>query len=203
MIDKRTLWVLVLGFGSLVNGCSNTTAGSDGGTGGAGGTGGTGGGGSDTGGGDVVQQHINLYDCSLPLACEQMVYHSDDVRGGTSCAATQIVSGSAAVLSALDAPGGACNETEMLIVVQGDGKALVQSRHRTSSSDFCQPGDPWEASSAHQICDIVLADGTEAACQVESGGCDWTPFGWASKGELANCQDVEDRTCADVSGLLD
>jgi hypothetical protein len=30
--------------------------------------------------GDVVQQHINLFDCDLPLACEQMLCRSDDVR---------------------------------------------------------------------------------------------------------------------------
>ncbi|KYF69324.1 hypothetical protein BE11_22440 [Sorangium cellulosum] len=207
VLDKRMLWVLVLGFSSLASGCSITTAAGDGGgTGGTGGTGGAGGGGSDTEGGAVVQQHINLYDCNLPLACQQMFYHSGDVSPAqaTNCAAKHIVSGSPAVLSALDSPGGGCRETEMLIVVQGDGKALVQSRHRTSDEFSCEPGDPWEASSAHQICDIVLADRTEAACQADEwGDCHWTPFGWASTGQLANCQEVEDRTCAEVSGLLD
>jgi hypothetical protein len=181
MLERRSFFLLV-GIVSLLTGCNE---------------------GESEG---VAQLHVNLYDCGLPLDCEQMVGHADDIRPATAlnCAAKQIVLGLPGVLDHLDSPGGACSQDEQLVILLGDDTALVQRRHRASSSTDCAPNDPWEASSAHQICDIVLADGTEAACQAnEFGGCQWTPTGWASKGHLANCHDVEDWTCAAVTDLLE
>ncbi|MRG98525.1 hypothetical protein [Polyangium spumosum] len=177
-------------------GASSSATSSAGGFGGSGGSGGAGGAG---GGGQV---HTDLFACGVTTDCPQMSIHlSPEPEQALVCAAKLIVSSAPGALSALEVPGPNFTQTERLIVLQGDGKALVQSRHRACEIGSCPPEPiPWEPSSAHQICDVVLGDDVAAGCAaMDDMTCRWSPWG---PGKLENCVEVEDWGCDDVAALL-
>ena len=167
------------------------------------------GGGHATGGacgtGVVVQQHVDLFSCGLTLDCEQMSNHiNPEPQSALNCFAHQVLSTQPSVLDALSNPGPYLSEHERLIIPRGDGTALLQSRRRECLAWEHGP-IPWEASSAHQICDLIIDPGLEAACNGgDESACYWAPWGYPTPaGGLTNCQDVADWTCADVAALVE
>ena len=163
-----------------------------------------GGGGGGEGGGTTNQpQHADLFACGAPLDCEQMREHIEpEPWSALNCAAKLVLANEASVLSALYVPGPTFYQTESLILLRGDGTALVQTRHRECGWDeVCTQPVPWEPSSVHQICDVGHADELAAACAAEDDlSCAWSP--WHTDA-LTNCHDVEDWTCAEVSAALE
>jgi hypothetical protein len=177
----------------LSTACTQSEGGAGGSTTtGTGGTGGTGG---------VVQQHVDLFSCGLTPGCDQIIYHNEpSPASALTCFAQLVVSGSPGVLDAVQAPGPYFTQKELLLVVLGDGTALVQSRFRECKTTTCPNPVPWEASSAHQICTIVMTDGLAAACAAgDPNTCAWSPW---YPGGITDCHDVDDRTCAQVTALL-
>ncbi|KYF91964.1 hypothetical protein BE20_13230 [Sorangium cellulosum] len=158
---------------------------------------------SGEGGGDVSAPETapDLFACGLELSCEKISRHlGPEPREALECAARLLLSGGTGVLAALDTPGPFIDETESLIVVLGDGTALVQTRERHCGAPDeppCQP-DTWEAPSLHQICDVDIPESMEEACEEDSEeGCVWVP--WSG---LSNCQAVDDATCTDLAERL-
>ncbi|MDI1444340.1 hypothetical protein [Polyangium sp. 6x1] len=149
---------------------------------------------SSSSGGGVM--HNDLFACGVMPDCEQISIHiSPEPEWALVCSAKLIVSQQPGVLSALENPGPVISQTERIIIVQGDGKALVQSRHRECGTDSC-----WEPSSAHQICDLVLGNNVAAGCAaMDDMTCRWSPWG---PGGLENCMDVDDWSCDDVAAVL-
>ncbi|WP_437895538.1 hypothetical protein [Sorangium sp. So ce124] len=158
---------------------------------------------SDTtsgGGADVPDPALDLFACGFELSCERVVVHISPIPPeALTCAAKLVIGGSTGVLSSLLTPGPYIDETESLILVLGDGTALVQTRERHCGREGmeCGPTPVWEAPSPHQICDLVVSPDVEAACEEDAEGCGWRP--WA---DLANCRAVEEHTCEDVAALL-
>ena len=145
--------------------------------------------------------HADLFACGVTTDCQQMSIHiQPQPEPALICAAKLIVSNQPGVLSALEVPGPHFFQTERFILVQGDGKALVQSRHRECEIGNCPSPVPWEPSSAHQICDVILGDGVAAGCAaMDDTTCRWSPWG---PGKLENCMEVDDWSCDDVAAVL-
>lgn len=141
--------------------------------------------------------HVNLFTCGVVQACESIVLHIDpEPPAALECAAKLVLSGEAGLIRALETLGGNLDETEQFVLLLGDGKALLQSRSRRCSfdDDDCDEKTvPWEPSSPHSICDVVVPEDLAAACGCgmdDCPGCSWMPWG-----QLENCVGVEDWTC--------
>ncbi len=158
---------------------------------------------SGEGGGDASAPETapDLFACGLEPSCDRISRHlGPEPPEALECAARLLVSGRTGVLMALDTPGPNIDETESLILVLGDGTALVQTRERHCGDVYdppCQP-DTWETPSLHQICDIEISPSEKEACEEDDErGCFWDPwFG------LRNCQAVDDTTCNDIADRL-
>ncbi|WP_438005962.1 hypothetical protein WME89_46110 [Sorangium sp. So ce321] len=153
------------------------------------------------GGASAPETAPDLFACGLELSCDKISRHlAAEPREALECAARLLLSGGGGVLSALDTPGPFIDETESLIVVLGDGTALVQTRERHCGAPDEPPcqDDTWEAPSLHQICDVEIPASMEEACEEDSEeGCVWVP--WSG---LSNCQAVDDATCDDIADRL-
>ena len=145
--------------------------------------------------------HTDLFACGVTTDCPQMSIHLyPEPEPALICAAKLIVSNQPGALSAIEVPGPNFFQTERLIILQGDGKALVQSRHRECEIGSCPDPVPWEPSSAHQICDVVLGNDVAAGCAaMDDTTCRWSPWG---PGKLENCMEVADWSCDDVVAAL-
>lgn len=158
---------------------------------------------SDSG---AAPEHLDLFACrGLTPSCEQMTQHIDpEPAEAVECAGQLIASGQPGILSALDAPGPDIDETEFLIVVIGDGTALVQTRERSCDEndlDCSYATLEWEPSGEHQLCTLVIDPNLQAACDPACAtecACGWHPF----FGDLGDCQLVEDWTCEDAAATL-
>ena len=156
---------------------------------------------TDTG----TSEFIDLFACGVPEACEPIFWHLDpEPASALECAAQLILSKKPGLVRALETPGPNIDETDYFVFSLGDGTALLQTRER-----HCDPIDagcdfdtfPWEPSSAHQICDFVMAEDVVAACGCGMDSCDgcrWDPF----FNGLTNCKPVEEFTCMAVLDLL-
>jgi hypothetical protein len=153
-------------------------------------------------------EHADLFACEgVTPSCETITAHIDpEPPEALECAGQLVTSGQPGVISALDAPGPDIDETQSLIVVLGDGTALVQTRHR-DCSEFedppCSFSDPlpWEPSSEHRLCTIEIDAELQAACDPACEtdcDCAWDPF----YSPLQDCQPVEDWSCDDVLAAL-
>ncbi|WP_437682282.1 hypothetical protein [Sorangium sp. So ce131] len=219
MLEHKTLPLLLLALGIVSVGCHiESSGGADpvgeeggggaagDGEGGADPTGAEGGGGAAGDGQGSVPQHVDLFACNVPLTCEKIYSHIDtEPQSALNCAAELVLAGQPGAVQDLDYTGPLVSETERLTVFLGDGTALVQSRHRECLDPDACPypvrGEPYHIPwtlFAHQICDVVINDYTIDGCaRGDMGYCIWLP------GSLTNCTDVEDRQCAEVTGLLD
>ncbi|XXX75512.1 hypothetical protein WMF30_48470 [Sorangium sp. So ce134] len=159
--------------------------------------------GAGEGGGDASapETALDLFACGLEPSCDKISRHlSAEPRDALECAARLLLSGGPGVIDALDTPGPYIDETESLIVVLGNGTALVQTRERHCGAPDEPPcqADTWDAPSLHRICDIEISPSMEEACEEDSEeGCVWVP--WSG---LSNCQAVDDYTCNDIADRL-
>ncbi|WP_437688224.1 hypothetical protein [Sorangium sp. So ce176] len=213
MLHRKNLWAFAfaISFSGLPLGCDGGSSGGDGGAGGEvsgpalGADGGAGGGDGGAGGEDTgsAQEHVNLFECGLPYTCQEIYSHIDsEPLSAMLCGAKLIVSGEVGVLGTLDDPGGGCGQTQRIYVLLGDGTALFQERGRTSDDpfvSFCTDDIPWQAPAAQKICPVVMKEGLEEACAVDDMGACRFPYDAYVSWE---CQEVEDRTCADIESLL-
>lgn len=148
-------------------------------------------------------EHVDLFECGAPEACEPIFAHLDpEPAEALQCAGKVVTSTAAGVIRGLDTPGPNIDETDYFVLSLGDGTALVQTRERhcDPEEESCDPEPSWEPSSAHQVCDLVLAEGLAAACASDppEGSCVWYPM----NGGYTNCVEVADYTCDEVLGLL-
>ncbi|AUX35909.1 MULTISPECIES: hypothetical protein [Sorangium] len=153
--------------------------------------------GDDTGATDPA---VDLFACGLEPSCERVVMHASPTpTEALTCAAKLVVGGGTGVLGALLTPGPYIDETESLLVVLGDGTALVQTRERHCGREGmeCGPTLGWEAPSQHRICDLVISPELEEACTDDAEGCSFWP--WR---DLSNCRAAEEHTCEDIAALL-
>jgi hypothetical protein len=148
-------------------------------------------------------QHVDLFACEgLSLSCEQITVHIDgEPAEAVECAAHLVVSTDPGLLSVVDAPGPNIDEVEHLMVILGDGTAILQTRERHCGIDEdCDPNLPWEAASAHQVCDVEVAEGLAAACDP---ACETECYcRWEGLGQLRNCETIEDWSCDDALAAL-
>lgn len=147
---------------------------------------------------------VDLFGCGVPAACETIFAHLDpEPASALECAARLVVSTTPGLIRGIDTPGPNIDETDYFVFSFGDGTALVQirERHCDPNSESCDGEIPWEPSSAHQVCDLVIPDDLAGACgcgEDTCQGCSWYPM-W---GGLANCQPVEEYACEAVLALL-
>ena len=145
--------------------------------------------------------HTDLFACGVTPDCDPLRLHLyPEPESALICAAQLIHSNEPGALSSFFVPGGKVFETEQLIVLQGNGKALVQSRHRECEIGSCPNPILWEPVSAHEICDVVLASDVAAGCAaMDDTKCRWSPWG---SDALVNCVEVHDWSCDDVAAAL-
>lgn len=137
-----------------------------------------------------------MFACELTSECEQIDWHLDqsDNELAVRCAAALVVAGRPGVISALEAPGPGDWEEETLVLVEGDGTVLVQSRERSCDSVVCDLATrPWGGYSSVQRCDIAGVDALKAECAAGTSGCRWWPWD-----NLEGCVDVEAPACEEL-----
>jgi hypothetical protein len=159
---------------------------------------------SDAGG---EPEHIDLFTCAgVTSTCDRITQHIDsEPLEALECAGQLVTSGEPGVISALNAPGPNIDETESLILVLGDGMALVQTRER-HCDEFDEPPCSydtleWEPSSEHQLCTIEIDPELEAACDPACEtdcNCAWDPF----FNPPQDCQAIDDWSCDDALAAL-
>ena len=150
---------------------------------------------------DPVPADQGLFDCApLQPACEEMFYHlSPEPAAALQCAAELVASGELGVIVARDTPGPYLDEIQTMVILLGDGTAVVQrrERHCKTTEEDCSEPVPWEAASDQQNCDIVSDAQLGAACAEGTDDCSWSPWGG-----LGTCELSGKRSCEDVSALL-
>jgi hypothetical protein len=157
---------------------------------------------SDTtsgGGADAPDPALDLFACGFEPSCDQVFVHMYPLPPeALPCAAKLVLGGGTGVLRWLVTPGPYVDETDSLIVVLGDGTALMQTRERHCGREGmeCGPTPVWELS-PQTICDLVVSPAIEAACEADAKECTFSP-----RSNVANCRLVEEHTCEDVAALL-
>jgi hypothetical protein len=182
-------------------GCTSTVSGGSG-SGGTGGSGTGGAGGSGAGGTDAGPPHNDLFACGVALSCERISTHLyPEPPWALECAAKLLLSGAPGALSTLLTPGPYIDEVEDLVLLLGDGTALIQTRERhcgAPGEDPCGVTPQWEPVSAHQLCKVEVPPGLAQACDpgcMTSCNCSWNP-------QWSECAPVEDWTCQAVMTAL-
>ncbi|MBL4688328.1 MAG: hypothetical protein JKY37_27320 [Nannocystaceae bacterium] len=121
--------------------------------------------GSDT---SAEPEHVDLFGCGLPTACDPIIQHIDpEPPEAVTCASDLAQSGAPGVLDALDTPGPDINETQTLTIFLGDGTAVIQSRRRSCFDLDVPPGEtecpaqgrplPWEPVGPHRLCTVTVS----------------------------------------------
>jgi len=137
---------------------------------------------------------------NLP-ACETVYYHIDpEPLTAMRCNAWAIANRQPMILHGLRSFGPFVDETEWVVVLLGDGTAIVQRRDRACAATQvgdCPPDEvPWTlqppqrceigSQSALETCFETCETGSDCACAY------WHPF----DEDFVNCTDAEDWTCA-------
>jgi hypothetical protein len=151
------------------------------------------------GGAGAPDPALDLFACGFEPSCEPVTMHAYPIPPESlPCAAKLVLGGGTGVLRSLLTPGPYVDETDSLIVVLGDGTALVQTRERHCGREGmeCGPTPVWELSQ-HKICDLVVSPDVEAACEADVDGCVFRPWG-----DVANCRAVEEHTCEEAAARL-
>jgi hypothetical protein len=141
-----------------------------------------------------------LFACELPPSCEELQNHLGyaEPASAVTCAAKLVAEGRRGVLLALDTPGPSVDEIQRLILVLGDGTALVQRRERHCDRiEDCPGGPAWESASEQQLCDVIADAEMVAACQSDGQGCRWSPWH-----DLLDCRAAEALNCDAAAELV-
>lgn len=158
--------------------------------------------GSDTSG---EPEHVDLFDCGLPTACDPIIQHIDpEPPEAVACASDLAQSGVPGVVDMLDTPGSDINETQTLTIFLADGTAVTQSRRRSCLEFDVPPGEtecpaqgrplPWNPVEPHQLCTVT----DPCSCDPEMETCDATcNLPWVEA-----CEPVDDYTCEDLLAAL-
>jgi hypothetical protein len=170
-------------------------------------------GGGGTGGAPSTTE--DLFKCNLPVTCPEMTIWDLTVVGGFACAGELVTSGKPGVLLGTLKPDGGTYEKQSLVIVRGDGTAVLQTRERPDYNG------PWESPAVQQQCNVVITSELAAACAAGGSGggggsggnggfgggsgsgsdtcgsCCW----WPGDG-LANCTPIDELSCSDAQAIL-
>jgi hypothetical protein len=159
--------------------------------------------------GDVVDG--GLFDCGVSIDCSLFAHVGTE--GDTECAGALAISTEPGVILFIDAPGGADTVYHSLVVMRGDGTAVVQERETENADEFGMSDGPWSPASVQQLCTVVPGEGQVEACGPDGGEdeCQWAPIGGAEHdpefccdGGLADCQPIETPyDCDSLAALLE
>jgi hypothetical protein len=146
----------------------------------------------------------DLFKCNLGAYCPETFLHIDVPQ--SPCAGYLVTSGKPGVLLATLTPGPYVDETQSLILLRGDGTAVLQNRERHCDGDDPPCPVPWEQPTVQQQCTVAISSGLAAACAAggtggagggPSGTCSWLPWG-----NLLNCTTIDELSCSDAKAIL-
>jgi hypothetical protein len=143
----------------------------------------------------------DLFACNLLLSCEENVVHVSDEP---PCDGSLAASGKPGVLLGTADPGPWLDQTQFLLILRGDGTAMLQIRERHCSEGCTIPTDevPWETPTEQWQCSVVLgvAARPDTCSDDTSEPCAWWP--WTSFG-LTNCTPIDpELSCNDANAIL-
>ena len=144
----------------------------------------------------------DLFACNLPLSCPEM---SVDSAGPEEeeCARSTVASGKPNVLLATADPGPWLDEWQFLLILRGDGTAVLQIRERHCDGDWtARSGAPCPTDMTEQYqCNVVFPS-SNTTCELDgdtSGLCDW----WLWSFKLADCTPIDtELLCSDAKAIL-
>jgi len=133
-------------------------------------------------------------------------------EGDTLCAGVAAQSTSPSVVRVDNSPGGDDFTYDMLIVMRGDGTAVLQERRKNISYGGDTGDAEWEAAMPQELCTVVVGEG-QVGCEDPASkvACEWDPFGGAEDdpefccaGGLADCQPLEPPyDCESIAALFE
>jgi hypothetical protein len=137
-------------------------------------------------------QHIDLFACPFEGAswCPAFNSYTPD-PAADECAARLVSAGEPGVLLATDEVFPIYHRVETLVILQGDGTAIVQKR--SCEAERCHE-EPWDGSiGGHQRCTVDPTGNPGVCCDAED---DCTPCVWWNPWEgLTDCARIDDLTC--------
>jgi hypothetical protein len=132
----------------------------------------------------------DLFACNLPLSCPEM-FGDWNEPGAVECAGSKVASGKPHVLLATADPCPGNYEAQFLVILRGDGTAVLQIRERECDEDCTETlTEQWK-------CNVVFPSNTPT-CELDGDLCGW----WLWDFDLTNCTSIDpELSCSDAKAI--